>query len=110
MTSRCNRTDGAVRGRPMVPWRAAVALAASAAAIAAAIGASPLRAAEAFPVKPVRFIVPFAAGGAADVMARTIGAQFSQAWGQTTIVDNRTGAGGLIAAELTARAGADGLR
>ena len=65
-------------------------------------------AAEAFPVKPVRFIVPFAAGGAADVMARTIGAQFSQSWGQTTIVDNRTGAGGLIAAELTARAGADG--
>lgn len=108
MTSRCNRTDGSVRGRPMVPWRAPAALAASAAAIAVAIGASPVLAAEAFPVKPVRFIVPFAAGGAADVMARTIGAQFSQAWGQTTIVDNRTGAGGLIAAELTARAGADG--
>lgn len=73
-----------------------------------ALVASPAIAAELFPVKPVRFIVPFAAGGAADVMARTIGAHFSQAWGQTTIVDNRTGAGGLIAAELTARAGADG--
>jgi tripartite-type tricarboxylate transporter receptor subunit TctC len=75
---------------------------------AVAVGVPHAIAAEAFPVKPVRFIVPFAAGGAADVMARTIGAQFSQAWGQTTIVDNRTGAGGLIAAELTARAGADG--
>ncbi len=73
-----------------------------------ALGAASAVAAGAFPVKPVRFIVPFAAGGAADVMARTIGSQFSQAWGQTMIVDNRTGAGGLIAAELTARAGGDG--
>jgi len=67
-----------------------------------------VQAAQPFPVKPVRFIVPFAAGGAADVMARTMGAQFSQSWGQTTIIDNRTGAGGLIAAEIAARAGPDG--
>ena len=88
-----------------VTWRIASALPLLFAAIACVPHAI---AAEAFPVKPVRFIVPFAAGGAADVMARTIGAQFTQAWGQTTIIDNRTGAGGLIAAELTARAGADG--
>jgi tripartite-type tricarboxylate transporter receptor subunit TctC len=61
-----------------------------------------------FPTRPLRFVVPFAAGGAADVMARTIGAHFASAWGQPAVIDNRSGAGGLIAAEITARAVADG--
>lgn len=108
MTPRFDRIDGTLPARRTASEPFTVRRASLVAALAAALATSPLLAAEAFPVKPVRFIVPFAAGGAADVMARTIGAQFSQIWGQTTIVDNRTGAGGLIAAELTARAGADG--
>ncbi len=91
---------------PARPLRLTLAGAIAAAAVLSATGAA--FAAQPFPVKPVRFIVPFAAGGAADVMARTMGAHFSQAWGQQTIIDNRTGAGGLIAAEIAARAGADG--
>lgn len=93
---------------PSLLSRRAVCVAPLLAAPAFAMLALSSHAAQSFPVKPVRFIVPFAAGGAADVMARTISAHFSQAWGPNTIVDNRTGAGGLIAAELTARAGADG--
>jgi tripartite-type tricarboxylate transporter receptor subunit TctC len=92
----------AVLARPRLCRPALVALTMLASAPVA------IAAEQAFPVKSVRFIVPFAAGGAADVMARTIGAQFTQGWGQVTIIDNRTGAGGLIAAEITARAGADG--
>ena len=64
--------------------------------------------AEAFPSKPVRFLVPFAPGGGNDIIARVLGAKLAASWGHQVVVDNRPGAGGNIAAEFTARAIPDG--
>ena len=61
-----------------------------------------------FPVRPIRMLVPFAPGGTTDIMARVVASQMSNAWGQTAIVDNRPGANGIIASEMTAKASADG--
>ena len=61
-----------------------------------------------YPNKPVRFIVPSRAGGVADNVARAIARKLSDAWGQQVVVDNRGGAAGAVAAEVTARAAADG--
>ena len=62
----------------------------------------------AYPVKPVRLIVGFAAGGATDFLARIAAQQLTQQLGQSVTVDNRPGAGGAIGAELGARAAPDG--
>ncbi len=62
----------------------------------------------AWPEKSVRVIVPFAAGGAGDVVARIITPRLSEHFGQTFIVENKLGAGGTIGAELMARSKADG--
>ena len=62
----------------------------------------------AYPTKPVRIIVPFAAGGGTDSLARLLGQKLTEALGQTIIVDNRPGAGGTLGTELAARAAADG--
>lgn len=64
--------------------------------------------AQAWPVKPVRIIVPFGPGGGTDIQARLLSKNFFESMGQTFIVENRSGAGGIIGAELTARAPADG--
>jgi tripartite-type tricarboxylate transporter receptor subunit TctC len=64
--------------------------------------------AQTYPAKPVRWIVPYAAGGGSDVIARTIGAPLGHALGQPIVVDNRPGAATIIGAELTARSLADG--
>ena len=50
-------------------------------------------AAETYPGRPVHILVPYAAGGAVDVMARTIGQALAKSWGQQTVVENRPGAG-----------------
>jgi tripartite-type tricarboxylate transporter receptor subunit TctC len=80
------------------------------AAMAAAplAGAWPRRALAAYPDKPVRLIVPFAAGGNADFVARLCGEGMSQALGQPFVVEYRTGAGGSLGAEMAARAAPDG--
>ncbi|MGA8516102.1 MAG: tripartite tricarboxylate transporter substrate-binding protein, partial [Burkholderiaceae bacterium] len=62
----------------------------------------------AFPDKPVRLIVPFPAGGAADMMARGMALRLGQELNQQVIVDNRGGAGGTPAAEAVAKAAPDG--
>ncbi len=62
-----------------------------------------------FPNKPVRIVVPFTAGSATDILARTVGQKLSELWGQQVIVDNRAGAGGTIGAGLVAKAAPDGL-
>lgn len=61
-----------------------------------------------FPNRPMRIIVPFAPGGATDVLARTFGQKLQEAWGQTVLVENRAGAGGNIGAEAGAKAAPDG--
>lgn len=65
-------------------------------------------AAQSWPQKQVRFIVPFAAGGATDIPARMLAEKLSQAWGQPVIVENRPGAGGSLGAAEAARAAPDG--
>ena len=65
-------------------------------------------AAEAYPQKPIRLIVPFPPGGLSDALARIIGQHLAQEWGQQVVVDNRPGASTLLAAELVAKAPADG--
>ena len=65
-------------------------------------------AAQEFPEKPVRFIVPYAAGGSGDLLARLLGNKLSTMWGQQVVVDNRAGAGGLIGTEAAARSEPDG--
>ncbi len=79
------------------------------AALAIALLACPAAAqAQAYPSKPIRFLVPFAPGGGNDVVARLIGGKLSEAWNQQVVVDNRGGAGGNIAAEIVARSTPDG--
>src|SRR5688500_11287253 len=65
-------------------------------------------AAQSYPTKPIRFIVPFPVGGVADVFARVIGQKLNDAWGQPVVVENRAGAGGNIGAEAVAKAPPDG--
>ena len=69
---------------------------------------SPALSADAYPSKPIRFVVPFPPGNAGDIMARMLGEKLTQSMRQTVIVENRPGAGGNIGAELVARAPADG--
>jgi tripartite-type tricarboxylate transporter receptor subunit TctC len=64
--------------------------------------------AQSFPKKQVTFFVPYAAGGAVDVIARTIGQSLSKTWGQTPIIENRPGAGGTIASKALTQAAPDG--
>jgi tripartite-type tricarboxylate transporter receptor subunit TctC len=61
-----------------------------------------------WPTKPITLVVPFAAGGPTDVVARTLGAAMSKSLGQTVVVENKLGAGGTVAASAVARAPADG--
>jgi tripartite-type tricarboxylate transporter receptor subunit TctC len=64
--------------------------------------------AQAYPTKPVRVIIPFAAGGPADFMLRLVGPKLSEAWGQPVILDNRGGANQMLGSELAARSQPDG--
>lgn len=67
-----------------------------------------VHAAERYPLHPIRAIVPFAPGGATDIMARAISAKLAERLGQQVVVDNRAGAGGNIAATIAARSAPDG--
>jgi tripartite-type tricarboxylate transporter receptor subunit TctC len=68
----------------------------------------PARAQPAFPNKPIRYIVPVAAGGGSDFVGRTVTERWGQVLKQTIVVDNQSGGGGTIAAQATARAAPDG--
>ena len=64
--------------------------------------------AQGYPLRPLRLVVPYAAGGSTDVLARMVGQKLTAALGQPVVIDNRTGAGTLIATEIVAHAAADG--
>jgi len=64
--------------------------------------------AQAWPSKPIRYIVPFAPGGTTDILARTIGDKLAIALGQPVVIENKPGAGGGVGAELTAKSAPDG--
>jgi tripartite-type tricarboxylate transporter receptor subunit TctC len=64
--------------------------------------------AENFPSKPVHILVPYAAGGAVDVLARTLGQSLAKIWGQQPVIDNRPGAGGIIASQALVQSPPDG--
>jgi tripartite-type tricarboxylate transporter receptor subunit TctC len=70
--------------------------------------ASPAFAQEAWPTRPVRLIVPYAAGGPSDILARLLGVGLTEIWGQPVVVENRPGAGSAIGTEVVARAAPDG--
>src|SRR5437762_10168824 len=63
--------------------------------------------AQSYPAKPIRLIVPFAAGGGNDNVARLVGKHLSESLGQPLVIDNRPGAGGALGAELAAKAAPD---
>lgn len=65
-------------------------------------------AAEPYPSRPIRFVVPSGAGGVTDILARAIGQRLTERFGQQVIVDNRSGAGGIVGLEMLARSNPDG--
>lgn len=75
---------------------------------AALLALAPLAAAQNYPTKPIRLVLPVAPGGGADIIARTVSQKVGTALGQQFLVDNRGGAGGNIAAEIVAKAEPDG--
>jgi tripartite-type tricarboxylate transporter receptor subunit TctC len=66
------------------------------------------RAQDAFPSRPVHVLVPFPPGGAVDIVARTLGDELSSRWGRAVVIENRPGAGGVVASEAAAKAAPDG--
>ena len=79
-----------------------------AALLAAGLAAGNALAADKYPTKPIRFIVPFPPGGGTDIVARVIAQRMTETLGEQVVVDNRGGAGGTIGAEIAARAVPDG--
>ena len=77
--------------------------------VSALAGMSPaLSLAQGYPVKPIRMIVPFPAGGATDILARALSQKVGEKLGQTVVVENRPGAGGTIGADAASKSAADG--
>ena len=62
----------------------------------------------AYPDKPIRIVVPFPTGGVADTFGREIGKRLTESWGQPVVIDNRSGAGGNIGADIVAKSPPDG--
>lgn len=96
-----------------LPWRnwlknLGAATAAAALAVGLLFALASAAQAQAWPHKPVKFIVPFPPGGATDISARLLGEQLSRLWGQTVVIENRGGAAGGIGAAEAARAVPDG--
>src|SRR5438105_10190053 len=64
--------------------------------------------AQPYPAKPIRLIVPYAAGGTSDILARQIGPKLTDTWGQPVVVENKTGANGNVGADFVAKSAPDG--
>jgi tripartite-type tricarboxylate transporter receptor subunit TctC len=95
-------SEGDAMHRRLSCWSASLALLLLCASLAG------LAQAQAYPLKPVRFIVPITPGGSNDVIARAIAQKLSEAWGQPVVVENRPGANGTIAVDIAAKAPPDG--
>jgi len=78
------------------------------AALIALTAAAAIAPAQQYPAKPIRFLVPFGPGGVGDITARVVAQKMSVSMGQQVIIDNRPGAGGIVASEIVARAAPDG--
>ena len=91
----------------MANWFRTAAFVAAISAVAGGVSAQSMSPAS-FPVKPVHIFVPYPAGGGVDVLTRTLGDVVSKQWGQSVVVENRPGAGGLIASQAVATAPPDG--
>lgn len=89
--------------RTHITWIPAIGLACAAVGAAMAQSSSVV-----YPVRPIRMIVPFPAGGATDILARALSQKLGEKIGQTVVVDNRPGAGGTIGADAASKAPADG--
>lgn len=88
--------------------RAVLRIAGALLAVFATFGTTAAQTSPTYPSKPIRLVVPFAAGASSDILARLFGQKLTEAWGQQVIVDNRAGAGGAVGAETVARATPDG--
>ena len=105
----CNESSGFMTAIRIAFKLSAALCALALALVGGAAVAQPATAPEPeFPTKPIRFLVGVAPGGGTDFVARLLGQKLTEKWGQTVVTDNRTGATGLIAMELTARAAPDG--
>ena len=76
--------------------------------VLALLGTDPASGQQAWPSKPIHFIVPYAAGGFADIRARKIGVELAKALGQPIVIENRAGAGGVLGTDVVAKAAPDG--
>jgi tripartite-type tricarboxylate transporter receptor subunit TctC len=83
-------------------------IAGTVAVAAAALLSAAAAQAQSYPNKPIRIVVPYAAGGTSDILARAIGPKLTDAWGQPVIVENRPGANGNVGAEFVAKSTPDG--
>src|SRR3954449_4396619 len=95
-------TDSRVRARGLGQGLFAIT------ALIAALAAAPSANAQDYPTRAVKIIVPFPAGGSADVVPRIVGEWLSRKWGQPVVIENRPGAAGNIGAELVYKAEPDG--
>jgi tripartite-type tricarboxylate transporter receptor subunit TctC len=75
--------------------------------VATLLGVAQVKA-QTFPSKPIKIVVPFAAGGVADLTARAVGQKLGESLGQAVVIDNKPSAGGIVAGDTVAKADADG--
>src|SRR6202165_6124613 len=76
--------------------------------VAALVLISPAVRAQTYPSRPITLIIPFAVGGSNDMVGRAIGKKLTEVWGQPVVVENRSGAGGVIGSSVVAAAPPDG--